>query len=242
MPAKRARGQSSTRQTKRARGARAGRSKSVTAVAKRAVASALRKRMEVKKHDYNNGIVNINHNNFSAVPLNKVQFIVNNFGVNMPSQGDMDTQFDGNEYNVIGVQFYYTLKIAADRLNSKFRVLILRCNANKTISAYGDIFDNVTGNIMIDPIDKGKAKVLYDRTIGAGNINPSNSTDDVVIHRKFYLKGYKYPVKHEDNGSSAVNKPMFRDHMFVFGFDSHGSIVTDTIGQMQIIRRIFFTE
>lgn len=218
--------------------------KKVTTVkaVKAVVNKVINKRAEVKKYDYYNGKTSINHNNFSAVPLNKVQFVLNNFGVNMPSQGDQDTNIDGTQYKVIGMQIFMTIRIAADRLNSKFRVLILRCSASKSIGAYSDIFDNVTGNLMIDPIDRGKCKVLMDKIIGAGPINPTNSTDDITFHRKFFIKHQKYNVKHEDNNSAAVIYPRYRDHMFIFGFDSHGSLQTDTIGDAQIYRRLYFTE
>lgn len=218
--------------------------KKVTTVkaVKKIVKKVLHKKAEVKKYDYNNGQTLINHNNFSAVPLNKVQFVLNNFGVNMPTQGDTDVSIDGTEYNVIGMQLFMTFRIFSDRLNTQFRVLILRCSASKTIGAYTDIFDNITGNIMLDPIDRGKCKVLLDKIVKTGSINPTNSTDEINIHRKFFVKYQKYKVKHEDNNSSAVIYPRYKDHMFVFAYDTASSLVSDNIGACQIFRRLYFTE
>ena len=130
--------------------------KKVTTVkaVKKIVNKVINKKIETKKLDLNLGLVNINHNNFSAVPGNKVQVILNNPGVNMPIQGDAQFNCDGLKYNIIGCHLYCMFQIAADRMNTKFRVLVVRASASKTFSAYDDLFDNITGNITLDPPDR----------------------------------------------------------------------------------------
>ena len=115
---------------------------------------------------------NLNHNNYGLIPANKLNMTWNNFGTNMPTAGDTEMSYDGNEYNIIGCQLYWMIQFPADRSNAKVRILIVRHNIGKTFSGYTDLFDSITGNTMIDPVDKGKvSKVLYDRQITQGALN-----------------------------------------------------------------------
>lgn len=219
--------------------------KKVTTVkaVKKIVNKVINKKIETKKLDLNLGLININHNNFSAVPGNKVQVILNNPGVNMPIQGDAQFNCDGLKYNIIGCHLYFMFQIAADRMNTKFRVLVVRASASKTFSAYDDLFDNITGNITLDPPDREKVVVLYDKLVSAGrSINPTNSTDNLTIFRKIFLKKQKYTVKHESTNSTSVLYPRYRDHLFVFAYDASSSLSTDTLGSVQIHRRLVFTD
>jgi len=209
---------------------------------KKIVRKEIRKNVEVRKLDYQWGVQNINHNNYAAVATNKFQEKLVSFGVNTPTQGTGDNQHTGTKYKIIGQQLYLMFSVAADRLNTKFRVLILRYPSSKSISAYTDIFDSITGNIMLDPVDKDICTVLYDKITGLKNINPTNSTDNSTWYKKIWIPKQKYVVQTEDNGSSSVKFPKFTDYLMVFAFDAHGSLTTDTIGSVQVSRRLFFVD
>lgn len=210
---------------------------------KKIVNKELRKKTEVKKVDYTWGLQNINHNNYSAVPLQKFQEKLVSFGLNTPTRGTGDNNYTGTSYKIIGQHLYFTFSMAADRLNTKFRVLVIRRPAHLSVpSIYTDIFDNITGNIMTDPIDKDVNSVIYDKIIGVRNINPTNSTDNTVLFKKVWLSKQKYKVQVEDNDSSNVKYPRFFDYLCVFAFDAHGSLNTDTIGSVQVSRRLYFVD
>lgn len=210
---------------------------------KKIVNKELRKKTEVKKIDYQWGLQNINHNNYAAVPLNKFQEKLVSFGLNTPTRGTGDNQYTGTSYKIIGQHLYLTFSIVADRLNTKFRVLIIRRAAHLAVpSSYGDIFDNITGNIMTDPVDKDIQSVLYDKIHGVKGINPTNSTDNIIFFKKIWMPKQKYKVQVEDNDSNNVKYPRFFDYLCIFGFDAHGSLTTDTIGSVQVSRRLYFVD
>ena len=210
---------------------------------KKIVNKELRKKTEVKKVDYQWGLTNINHNNYSAVVLNKFQEKLVSFGLNTPTRGTGDNNYTGTSYKIIGQQLFISFSIVNDRLNTKFRVLILRRPSHLAVpSGYNDIFDSITGNIMTDPIDKDVNTVLMDKIVGARNLNPTNSTDNIVIFKKYWLPRQKYNVQVEDNDSSNVKYPRFTDYLCVFAFDANGSLTTDTIGSVQVSRRLYFVD
>lgn len=218
-------------------------SKKMSEVAvKKIVNKEFRKRTEVKKLDYNYGNVNINHNNYSAVPANKFQNSLMIWGTNMPVAGTSDGDIIGSRFKVIGQQLFLQFQIVSDRLNSKFRVMILRYPSYRVVNAYTDIFDNVTNNIMMDPIDKDICTVLYDKVVGIRNINPTNATDNVLITRKIWVPKQKYTVQYENAGLNTVKTPRFTDYLIILGYDAFGSLQTDTIGSVQVSRRLYFVD
>lgn len=73
---------------------------------KKIVNREFKKRSEVKKLDYNYGEVNINHNNYSAVPANKFQNALQIWGTNMPVAGTTDADITGSRFKVIGQQLF----------------------------------------------------------------------------------------------------------------------------------------
>lgn len=212
-------------------------------VVKKIVNKELRKKTEVKKVDYQWSIQNINHNNYAAVATNKFQEKLLSFGLNTPTRGTGDNNYTGTSYKIIGQMLYFTYSIANDRLNTKFRALVIRRPAHLSVpSSYTDIFDSITGNIMTDPVDKDVNTVIYDKIIGVRNINTTNSTDNIVLFKKVWLPKQKYKVQVEDNDSNNVKYPRFFDYLCVFAFDAHGSLSTDTIGSVQVSRRLYFVD
>lgn len=216
--------------------------KKMTNAVKRIVNREFRKRTEVKKLDYNYGEVSINHNNYSAVPANKFQNQLQIWGTNMPVPGTTDADITGSRFKVIGQQLFLQFQIYFDRLNTKFRVMILRYPSYRTVNAYSDIFDNVTNNILMDPIDKDICTVLYDKVVGLKNVNPTNSTDNVVITRKIWVPKQKYTVQYENAGLNTIKSPRFTDYLIILGYDAFGSLNTDTIGAVKVSRRLFFVD
>jgi len=209
---------------------------------KKIVNKEFKKRSEVKKLDYNYGNVNINHNNYSAVPANKFQNSLMIWGTNMPVAGTTDADITGSRFKVIGQQLFLQFQILADRLNSKFRVMILRYPSYRVVNAYTDIFDNITNNIMMDPIDKDICSVLYDKVVGLKNINPNNSTDNVLVSRKIWVPRQKYVVQYENAGLNTIKSPKFTDYLIILDYDAFGTLQTDTIGSVQVSRRLFFVD
>jgi len=217
--------------------------KAVDANIKKIVRKEIRKNTEVKKVDYSWGTpTNINHNNVSSSTNRFIEKLLD-FGVNAPLLGSGEDKYTGSTYKVIGQHLFLTLTIVADRLNTKFRVLILRRPAHKAApTSYTDIFDNIVGNVMMDPVDKDVNTTLYDKIIGCRNINPTNSTDNVLIFKKIWIPRQKYAVQLEDPGGTQFKFPKFIDYLIVLAFDAQGSLVTDTLGSVQVSRRLYFVD
>lgn len=209
--------------------------KSITSIVKK----VLHKETEVKHHDFAYPYTELYHNNYATGSF-KGYILLSN--TNQPASGVGENQMIGSEYKVIGSHLYMQFLVKNDRMNTKFRVLILRIPSNVNPTTYADLFDPITANVMLDPLDHGRCQVLFDKIFGYKNIVPNNATDEVTFHRKIWVPKQKYTVKQAETGSSTWLTPKFVDLIVVMAYDSYGSLITDNIGAVQIARRLYYTD
>lgn len=209
--------------------------KSITNIVKK----VLRKNTEVKHHDFAYNYTELYHNNYATGAFKNYVLISN---VNQPANGTTENQVIGSEYKVIGAQLYLQFLVKSDRMNTKFRVMIVRIPSKENPTNYSDIFDPITSNVMLDPIDRGRCTVLYDKIHGYKNIVPNNSTDEVTFHRKIWIPKQKYTVQQGESGSTMWKTPKYLDYIIIMAYDSYGSLITDNVGAVQAARRLWFTD
>lgn len=158
----------------------------------------------------------------------------------LPAQGTGESQRVGNEVTVVGTKLYLQVLLKNDRLNSKVRIIIVKHNPAYGKSVYTDWFDNVM-NVAVDPIDRGRAKVVYDRLIGYKNFNPTNSTDEVVIFRKIWIP-IKEKYKFRDDGSQNLHYAKNIYSIIAMAYDSSGSLTTDNIASVKWFSRLYYKD
>lgn len=158
----------------------------------------------------------------------------------LPAQGTGENQRLGNEIYVSGVKLYLQILLKNDRLNTKVRVLIVKHNPNFGKSTYTDWFDSIM-NVMVDPADKGRATVVYDKIHGYRNFNPTNSTDEVVIFRQIWL-----PVKEKyvfrDDGAQSLSYTKNTYSIIAMAYDTAGSLTTDNVASIKWYSRLFYKD
>lgn len=209
--------------------------KSVTKI----VNKVLRKKIEVKHKDHGHTYTTLYHNNF----LNAFHAMLIHPNFLSLSQGTGENQIIGTEANIIGTMLKIMFLIKADRMNTKFRVLILRHPKDYNIMAsYTNVFDNLTSNCMIDGIDKDRVTVLYDKVFGYKNFNPTNSTDEITFFKTIIVPRQKYKLVYQDDGSLYYNMPRSYDSLIILAYDSYGSPITDAIGNVLVNQRTYFTD
>lgn len=206
---------------------------------KKIVNKVLRKKVEVKHKDYAGSHYQLYHNGF----LNAYHQILIHPNFLSLTQGTGENQLVGTEANIIGTMLKIMFLIKNDRLNTKFRVLILRHPKDYNVmSGYTQVFDNMTNNLMIDPIDRHRVTVLYDKIVGYKNFTPSNSTDEITIFKTIIVPKQKFKLNLADDGSLIYNIPRFVDSLIIMAYDTNGSLLTDNIGAVTVTQRTYFTD
>jgi hypothetical protein len=196
---------------------------------------------ELKYKDTNFGKAELYHN----VHYNSY-WVLTDFG---PSQGVADDQRIGNQINMSGVKITMMFYTKADRPNTKFRVIVYSApyGSSPPGTAYGSLFDNVTGNVMIDSMNKDRVKVLksfmvYPKGVSANLIGDGTTIDnkEVTCFRKFWIP-YRTKVRYPDDGSATelTNRSIY---VMIMAYDSYGTLVTDNVGAVQSWQRLYYRD
>lgn len=161
---------------------------------------------------------------------------------NLPAQGTGDTQRVGNDIYASGWTVRFQINLPSDRLNTKFRIMILRVNRGYGISSYTSVWDNITGNIMIDPVDADRVKVIKTLYVGYKNINPGVPTagKEVTMYRKIWIP-FKKTIKFYDDGVQ-LNNLAYDYYLIASAYDTFSSLSSDIVGYIQPWVRLTFKD
>jgi hypothetical protein len=199
------------------------------------------KQNELKYVDYNHGKTELYHN------------IHNGFGAVLtshgPVQGDGDDQRIGNSINLSGIKLTLMFYSKMDRPNTKFRLIVYSApfNSFQPASSYATLFDAVTGNVMIDSMDKDVVKVhknmlIYSKNVSANLVGfpEEELAKEVTTFRKVWIP-YRTKVRYSDDASTAelTNRSFY---VLIMAYDSYGTLVSDNIGAVQCWQRFYYRD
>lgn len=199
------------------------------------------KQNELKYVDHDYGKTELYHNIHDGVDLRLL-----NYG---PPQGDGDAQRIGNSINLSGFKLTFMFYSKSDRPNTKFRVIIYSAPYGLFApgTAYSQLFDAVTGNVMIDTMDKDGVKVhknmlVYPKNISANlTAYPEPETNkEVTSFRKVWVP-YRTKVKYASDVSNTelTNRSYY---CLVMAYDTYGTLTSDNIGAVQCWQRMFYRD
>lgn len=199
---------------------------------------------ESKRVDYSHGRLSLYHNGGASVtPLTwTIMASSATTGVWAPTQGDGDGNRDGNDIYVQGMTLRMQFNLPADRLNTKIRCIIVKVPRGYSVASYTNVMDSVTGNAMIDPVDKDRVKVVKQFFVGQKAFNPMNGSTgkEITLYRKIYMP-VKRVVKFNDDGSEA-NFLEWDYHLLMWGYDTYGTLPGDIVGYCQLWTRCHFKD
>lgn len=158
----------------------------------------------------------------------------------LPAQGDGDSNRNGNDIYARGIQVKMMLGCKQDRHNTNFRILVFKTSKGYDRSAYTQVFDNQTGNVMLDGVDKDRVSVVFDKKVSFKPINPSPDGKEITIFRKFWIP-HKTLYKFYDDGQQGNSYP-YDVWMVVMAYDAYGTLTTDNIAYVQTWSRFYFKD
>lgn len=214
------------------------------AYVRRAVRKAMKSQGETKHviQPYNRQT--LYHNGGTSGVSGACQFNLLGSG-NLPSQGDNESNRDGNKILIRGVRMNMLITFPYDRLASKVIMYILRVNKGyNPLGAYGNLFDSLSSNWLLDSVDTARVKVLKKKIFTVGRINPNvpvaGANREVTIPFVYYLKLNKYFTFHDDNTNDNLQP---YDYVCVFaGYDAWGSLASDIVSYVKLDQKIYFKD
>lgn len=186
--------------------------------------------------DYSWGKSELYHNTYAGTFVGKL-----NGTAMLPSQGDGDSNRTGNDILARGISCKLMFGCKADRHNTTFRVIVFRTTKGYAISPYTQVFDNQTGNVMLDALDKDRVKVISDKKYSQKvDVNDHNANKEITFFRKLWIP-HKALYKFYDDGLNDNSYP-YDIHLAIMCYDAYGSLVTDNIAYVQLWSRFYFKD
>jgi len=159
-----------------------------------------------------------------------------------PAQGISDVQRIGDKIVMRGIKVRLLLGQKLDRMNVTFKILVVRVNSDQVPTTVSDLFDNQTGNIMLDSVNTDRVKVVYHKTIKK-NISPQL---DVVGGAKELTHFHKFYIRAQRNISYSANTGKdfsgAKHYLYVFSYDAYGTLVQDNLAYVQLYSNLYYKD
>jgi len=148
----------------------------------------------------------------------------------------------GDSITPIGIKLYVQLSQPVDRPNVTFKLAVLKFHG--AVVPPGTVPQTgVTGNVMLDPIDTEKCSVLKTWTYKSNENYWQGSAATSKIITKFFTLWIPLPRKPyvyaSDGGSTGK---MFQLSFCCAAYDSFGTLITDTVGNISLSSQLYFKD
>jgi len=158
----------------------------------------------------------------------------------MPVQGITDYQRIGDRMNITKIEFRWVLGQATDRPNVNWRWWVIKVPKG-TVYTYGAFFNNITGNVMLDDVNKDCCTILKQGKfqISRGSINV-NGTDELTTTKKISIP-FKKAVKFGPGDAATTTN--LDDYYFMWAaYDAYGTLTTDKLGYYLGVQTIYYRD
>lgn len=184
------------------------------------------------------------YHNGGAAGLTGCQF---NLTSTMPTQGSEEDQRIGCEIKPLGYRATLLFTLPADRLNTSIRVLVLSVHrGHNPLASYDSIFDSISSNVMTDPVDNDRVRVLKQFYINASKMSmfnpsvPTGTSKELTIFRVLRIP-YKTIIKFTEDQQSTTS--MQREIIIVcHAYDAWGTLSTDICAYAKCDAKLYFKD
>lgn len=148
----------------------------------------------------------------------------------MPSKGDDEDQRNGDQVIMRGWKIRMLLGAKADRPNITYRIIVVACRLGLT--NYSSLFDNTTGNALLDPVNTNQNTILFQKYYKPNKGMVSSTVTgarEYTVPFRLWLprkKIYKFSLDGTVLSDSNI-------YVAVIAYDAYGTVATDNIGYYQ---------
>lgn len=160
------------------------------------------------------------------------------------AQGDNDGQRNGDEIYAKGIMYRGGIVIPSDRKNTTFKMCLLEYNTVQgTPTTYGDLFHNVTGKNMLDPLqqDRWKLTVLGTYRYSPHDTNPSpidGNRGEILIKKWIPFK--RHLCFKEDTSLAYVKGMKERLSIIWLTYDNNSAFDATTCGYIRANATLYY--
>jgi len=208
--------------------------KAKTSFAKR-VKRVVMKVSETKRAPISWNKVELFHNVFSTT-----QNLHINSAAVMPTGGGLQQgNRIGDQIDTIGWKVRCLLGQKGDRPNVNWRLMVYSIPKGGSI-AYGDVFKNITANVLLDEPNTDYTQVIYQRNLRPSPDLSGTGGDEYTFCHKFFVphkKKYKFGP-----GENVITHNQRDVYFAIICYDAFGSVITDNIAYMQVFTELQYKD
>lgn len=174
--------------------------------------------------------------------------LLHNFGTNLlsvfPTQGDADSNRNGDEIYATGMMVRMIFGQKIDRPNVTFKVWVIGYNDNSLDpTTYGNFLHNTTGNVLLDAVQSKRFKVLKSFTLNSRgtSLEVGETPKEFVRTAKFWIPMKKKIKFIKDDSINASNYYPYIN-IIVSPYDAYGTLMTDNIGYAQASATLYYKD
>ena len=187
-------------------------SRNVSRIARQVVLRAAESKSKTIAH----GKTELYHNNMSLnIHLNTAS--------HMPAQGDGSNGRNGDSIISKGYKIRMAITNKGDRPNVTYRLVVFAARAG-TSNTYGNVFENISGNCLLDAVNTDRCTILYQRWFKPNKGMVGTSETGV----REYTSTKQFWIKREKTLKFNGNEQNDRDvYMVMLAYDAYGTLQTD---------------
>ena len=201
---------------------------------KRVVSKMIMKKAEPKHKNIDHGKTELYHNSIGTLHLNK--------DAAMPSQGTADNQRVGDRINAGGFMIRMLCGQKNDRPNCTWKFWVIKTPKGSALG-YANLFENITSNTMIDPINKDNCTILKQITIKKSLNLLGHSSWDEARECTFPIKMWiPYRKLTKFLTAASTNHSDGDIHLLYVCYDAFGTLQTDNIAYVDVSSTIYYKD
>jgi len=180
--------------------------------------------------------VELFHNVFSV----SQNFLINAAATMPTVGGSQQANRIGDVINVMGWKVKMLLGQKADRPNVTWRIIVYSIPKNGSV-AYGDVFKNITGNVLLDEHNTDTTRILYQKYLRPSpSLDGNASAKEYTFTHKCFIPHKKtYKFGPAENVGTHNQSDVY---IAVIVYDAFGSVITDNIGYCQVFTEMQFKD
>lgn len=205
------------------------------------------KTAESKNMPYNHGKVELYHNAGSPASgrILPAPFEIDASYV-MPTQGLGDTNRIGDSIMQSGVKVRMLIGQKSDRPNITFRIMCIKVLSQDYPATVAQLFDNISGNILLDTINNDRVKCVYHKVIKPGfGMSYFQGNQSNEIKREYtFVHSFYLPCKRKIDFTTqgGISYAKARHYVLVFAYDAYGTLVTDNIAYVEGYSNLYYRD
>lgn len=188
---------------------------------------------EPKHINYSFGKIELYHNSHYSFKLNDPNY--------MPTQGTGDYQRIGDQMEMGGIMLRMALGQKSDRPNVRWRWGVVKLPKGSS-TTYSVLWDNVTGNTMLDPWNSDSVKLIKSGwwQMQLTSLEVGETPKEQTHFKKMFIN-YKRKIKFQPLSGNTTHDD--GDLYFIIvAYDTFGTLTTDNICWIQPTQTIYFKD